>query len=62
MNVQMSIEPEEPKTTKPLAGTCHHHWQKVDAPFYRAQVCEYCKLYRYKAARAAVTVSAVSTP
>ena len=39
--------------TKPLAGTCQHRWQKLESPFFQSQVCENCKLYRYKAAQSA---------
>ncbi len=38
---------------KPLAGTCHHRWQKVEVPYETAEVCEICKLFRYRVARGA---------
>jgi hypothetical protein len=45
MNIDDSILPEQ---KKPLAGACHHQWQNQEAPYVVAQVCEVCKLYRYK--------------
>jgi hypothetical protein len=44
----MNLPPEEHFPAKPLAGTCHHRWQRVDAPYERAELCDLCKLYRYK--------------
>ncbi len=49
----MNFEFPEPIVTKPLAGACQHRWQKLESPFYQAQLCEICKLYRYKAAQSA---------
>jgi hypothetical protein len=49
----MSNPPDESEHAKPLAGTCHHRWQKVDAPYETAEVCENCKLFRYRVARGA---------
>jgi hypothetical protein len=49
----MRFDFSEPAVTKPLAGTCQHRWQKLESPFYQAQVCENCKLYRYKAGQSA---------
>lgn len=49
----MSVQWDESLPAKSLAGTCHHRWQKVDAPYETAQVCEKCKLYRYRVARGA---------
>ncbi len=49
----MNFEFPDPAVTKPLAGTCQHRWQKLESPLYQAQVCELCKLYRYKAAQSA---------
>ena len=45
MNIDDSILPEQ---KKPLAGACHHQWQNQEGPYVVAQVCEVCKLYRYK--------------
>ena len=45
MNIDDSILPEQ---KKPLAGACHHQWQNQEGPYVVAQVCELCKLYRYK--------------
>ncbi|HMD87429.1 MAG TPA: hypothetical protein VKO18_22295 [Terriglobia bacterium] len=50
MNIDDSIVPE-PK--KPLAGACHHQWQNQGGPYVVAQVCELCKLYRYKSSATA---------
>jgi hypothetical protein len=33
---------------KPLAGYCHHVWQTQESPFLIAQLCQICKLFRYK--------------
>jgi hypothetical protein len=49
----MNFNNPEAQATKPLAGTCHHRWKNLETPYYLAQLCELCKLYRYKAARAA---------
>lgn len=49
----MSVQGDENQPVKPLAGTCHHRWQKVDVPYETAQVCEKCKLFRYRVARGA---------
>jgi hypothetical protein len=38
---------------KPLAGDCYHAWQNQESPYVIAQVCEYCKLYRYKSGNTA---------
>ncbi len=38
---------------KPLAGLCHHQWHDQQSPYVVAQVCEICKLYRYKASTTA---------
>jgi hypothetical protein len=35
--------------TKPLAGQCSHGWQNQESPYFLAQFCHYCKLFRYKA-------------
>jgi hypothetical protein len=50
MNMDETVLPE-PK--KPLAGTCHHKWQKQAGPYVVAQVCELCRLYRYKSSATA---------
>ena len=34
--------------TKPLAGSCQHNWQNQKSPYLLAQVCEVCRLFRYK--------------
>jgi hypothetical protein len=49
----MNFDFPESQGTKPLAGTCSHRWQNLESPYFRAQLCELCKLYRYKAAQAA---------
>ena len=33
---------------RPLAGHCHHAWQAQESPFLIAQLCQICKLFRYK--------------
>ncbi len=33
---------------KPLAGGCQHSWQNQESPFLIAQVCQLCRLFRYK--------------
>jgi hypothetical protein len=45
MNIDDSILPEN---KKPLAGACHHQWQNQEGPYVVAQLCEVCKLFRYK--------------
>lgn len=42
-----------PEIKKPLAGACHHQWQNQERPFAVAQVCDVCKLYRYKSSATA---------
>jgi hypothetical protein len=37
-----------PTGSKPLAGTCLHDWQEQETPYVVAQVCAFCKLFRYK--------------
>jgi hypothetical protein len=44
----MSRKLPEPERKKPLAGTCHHQWQDQQSPYAVAQLCEVCKLFRYK--------------
>ena len=39
----------ETPITKPLAGACQHKWQNQKSPYVVAQLCEICKLFRYKA-------------
>lgn len=34
---------------KPLAGNCQHAWEHQRSPYAIAQLCKYCKLFRYKA-------------
>ncbi len=36
------------ESKKPLAGTCSHRWKDQASPYFKAQVCDFCKLYRYK--------------
>jgi len=33
---------------KPLAGACPHKWLNRKSPYAAAQLCELCKLFRYK--------------
>lgn len=33
---------------KPLAGYCQHVWQSQESPYLIAQLCQNCKLFRYK--------------
>jgi hypothetical protein len=42
-----------PEQKKPFAGTCHHRWLNQESPYVVAQVCEVCKLYRYKSSATA---------
>ena len=41
------------QVSKPLAGTCQHHWQEQESPFALAQLCTACRLFRYKASATA---------
>ena len=50
MNIDDSIVPE-PK--KPLAGACQHKWLNQVGPYVVAQLCEVCRLYRYKSSATA---------
>ena len=34
---------------KPLAGDCKHQWEKQETPYFVAQLCNLCRLFRYKA-------------
>ncbi len=34
--------------SKPLAGTCSHVWRNHKGRYLVEQVCQLCKLYRYK--------------
>jgi len=43
-------EAMESLASKPLAGSCQHKWQNQESPYILAQVCELCRLFRYKAA------------
>jgi len=45
----MKIPRSSPGESKPLAGHCHHAWQHQESPYAVAQLCKYCKLFRYKA-------------
>lgn len=38
---------------KPLAGNCQHVWQDQESPYVVAQVCKFCRLYRYKSSATA---------
>ena len=50
----MSIDDSRlPEQKKPLAGACHHQWQNQEGPYAVAQVCDVCKLYRYKSSATA---------
>jgi hypothetical protein len=44
----MNSELPQPGQGKPLAGTCHHQWEKQKSPYAVAQLCKICKLFRYK--------------
>jgi hypothetical protein len=46
----MNIKPDTTQPVKPLAGNCQHRWTDQDSPFLVSQVCEFCKLYRYRVA------------
>ena len=46
----MNIKFDTPPIEKPLAGKCTHNWVDQESPFLVAQVCEHCRLYRYKVA------------
>lgn len=46
----MDTKSDTTQITKPLAGTCKHRWMDQDSAFLVAQVCEHCRLYRYKVA------------
>jgi hypothetical protein len=35
---------------KPLAGLCQHAWRDQESPYFMAQLCKHCKLFRYKTA------------
>lgn len=50
MNIDDSLLPEQ---KKPLAGACRHQWQNQDGPYAVAQVCDVCKLFRYKSSTTA---------
>ncbi|MGD1105096.1 MAG: hypothetical protein ABSA59_23880 [Terriglobia bacterium] len=50
MSIDDSILPEQ---KKPLAGACRHQWQNQEGPYVVAQLCEVCKLYRYKSSATA---------
>jgi len=50
MNIDDSILPEQ---RKPLAGACQHQWLNQEGPYVVAQVCQVCKLYRYKSSSTA---------
>ncbi len=46
----MEIRFDASKIAKPQAGNCKHQWQDQESSYLVAQVCELCKLYRYKVA------------
>jgi hypothetical protein len=46
----MDIRSDPPQTVKPLAGSCEHRWLDQESAFLVAQVCELCRLYRYRVA------------
>jgi hypothetical protein len=35
--------------TKPVAGECQHVWQNQKSTYLVAQLCQLCRLFRYKA-------------
>jgi hypothetical protein len=45
----MSTEGTHSEAEKPLAGACAHEWVKTESLFSIAEVCQLCKLFRYKA-------------
>lgn len=46
----MNIGSGTSQQVKPLAGNCHHRWIDQESRFLISQVCEFCKLYRYRVA------------
>lgn len=46
----MDTKSDSYEVVKPLAGSCKHRWVDQDSAFLVAQVCEFCRLYRYKVA------------
>jgi hypothetical protein len=50
MNIDETMLPEQ---KKPLAGACQHRWQNQEGPYSVAQVCDVCKLFRYKSSATA---------
>lgn len=46
----MNIKSDSSQVIKPLAGSCQHRWLDQESAFLVAQVCEFCRLYRYKVA------------
>jgi hypothetical protein len=44
----MPEDAAETPPRKPLAGSCPHRWVDQESPFVVAQVCEACRLFRYK--------------
>jgi hypothetical protein len=46
----MNTKSDISEVVKPLAGNCQHRWIDQDSPFLVSQVCDFCKLYRYRAA------------
>ncbi len=49
----MSAKPERDEGRslpegKPLAGNCAHRWRDQKSAYRVAQVCDLCKLFRYK--------------
>jgi hypothetical protein len=46
----MDIKFDASQIVKPQAGNCEHKWLDQESKFLVAQVCELCRLYRYKVA------------
>ncbi len=44
----MKPKPSVEAQQKPLAGDCTHAWQNQKGRYLVEQICERCKLYRYK--------------
>jgi hypothetical protein len=42
-----------PEPQKPLAGMCQHQWRDQETPYVVAQLCDLCKLFRYKSSATA---------
>ena len=46
----MNTKSDTSEQVKPLAGNCQHRWIDQESPYLVSQVCDFCKLYRYRAA------------